>query len=273
VALTSAQFERAANLEEQQLRLQRLQQMTYRELRGLLTGDPGEAASWVRSAAEYGVPAAQVRYGRMLLEGVGVERDVRAAFMWFDRAAEHGDAEAMNMVGRCYENGWGTSLDLPSAAACYRSAAESGYHWGEYNYGNMLFDGRGVERDAAQALQWYLRAARQGHSRAMNLAGRCLEEGWGCARSSSEAAHWYRRSAEAGYFRAQFNYAVLLAERGHDAAAAEWFRKAAASCDPGIRRAIGLVLAGASDPDLVALQEELASMLYECSAPPAGPVR
>ena len=45
----------------------------------LLTGDPAEAAVWVRSAAEYGVPAAQLRLGRMLLEGNGVERDERAA--------------------------------------------------------------------------------------------------------------------------------------------------------------------------------------------------
>src|SRR5579862_7010805 len=101
MTLTARQFERAAQLEAHQLRLLRLQCMSYRELQKLLSGDPAEAALWVRSAAEYGVTAAQVRLGRMLIEGNGVERDERAAFMWFARAADHGDAEAMNMAGRC----------------------------------------------------------------------------------------------------------------------------------------------------------------------------
>lgn len=256
MTLTPGQFERAATLEADQQRLQRLRRMSYRELQLLLSGDPAEAALWIRSAAEYGVPAAQLRLGRMLLEGHGIDRDERAAFTWFLRAADRGDAEAMNMTGRCHENGWGVPVDLAKAAACYRSSAEAGHDWGEYNFGNMLFDGRGVRQDLAQALQWYLRAAHRGHSRAMNLAARCFEEGWGCARSVAEADQWYQRSAQSGYFRAQFNYAVLLAEQGHGAAAAEWFSKAVSSGDPGIRRAIGQVLAGARDPALAAIRDQ-----------------
>ena len=142
------------------------------------------------------------------------------------------------MVGRCYENGWGTAVEFAQAAVHYRRSAEAGHDWGEYNLGNLIFDGRGVPQNLELALQWYLRAARRGHGRAMNLAARCFEEGWGCARSPGEAAEWYRRSAETGYFRAQFNYAVLLAERGAAEAAAEWFGKAASSGDPGILRSI-----------------------------------
>jgi len=250
MALTPKQFARAAALEAHQQRLARLQRMTYRELQILLTGDPEEAALWVRSAAEYGVPAAQLRLGRMLLEGRGVEVDERAALAWFIRAADQGNAEAMNMVGRCYENGWGSAVDFAHAASHYRRSADAGHDWGEYNLGNLLFDGRGVPQDLEKALQWYLRAAHRGHGRAMNLAARCFEEGWGCARSRAEAAEWYRRSAETGYFRAQFNYAVLLAEQGAAEAAAGWFAKAAASGDAGILRAIEKLLTGSSHPAL-----------------------
>ena len=249
--LTPEQFARAAAFEAHQERLVRLQRMSYRELQVLLAGDPAEAALWVRSAAEYGVPAAQLRLGRMLLEGSGVDRDESAALRWFTRAGDQGDAEALNMVGRCYENGWGAPVDLARAAAHYQRSADGGHDWGEYNLGNMLFDGRGVPQDLVKALQWYLRAARQGHGRAMNLAARCFEEGWGCVRSAAEAAHWYRRSAETGYFRAQFNYAVLLAEQGAAEAAAEWFTKAAASGDAGILRAIGKLLSRAHHPALI----------------------
>jgi hypothetical protein len=91
----------------------------------------------------------------------------------------------------------------------------------------------------------------------MNLAARSFEEGWGCARAPAEAAEWYRRSAESGYFRAQFNYAVLLAQLGEGVAAAEWFSKALAAGDSGVRKAVLRVLAGAGDPALVALREGL----------------
>jgi TPR repeat protein len=257
MTLTPEQFDRAATFEAHQRRLAQLERMSYRELQVLLTGDPTEAALWVRSAAEYGVPAAQLRLGRMLLEGNGVGRDERAAFDWFQRAAHRGDAEALNMAGRCFENGWGVAADFFKAAERYRSSADAGHDWGEYNFGNMLFDGRGVPQDRQQALVWYLRAAQRGHGRAMNLVARCFEEGWGCAKSPGEAAEWYRRSAEAGYFRAQFNYAVLLAELGEAAGAAEWFTKALAFGDPGVRRAALRVLVGVTDPVLVELREGL----------------
>jgi hypothetical protein len=146
----------------------------------------------------------------------------------------------------------------------YRSSGEAGHDWGEYNFGNMLFDGRGVARDVVMAMQWYLRAANKGHGRAMNLVARCLEEGWGCVKSPVEAADWYRRSAEAGYFRAQFNYAVLLAERGNPAAAADWFWEAAWSGDDAIRQTILSKLAETRDPELVALRERLTEREPRC---------
>ncbi|MGH8219390.1 MAG: tetratricopeptide repeat protein [Steroidobacteraceae bacterium] len=260
MTLTAAQFARAAALEEAQLRVRRLQRMSDRELRALLEGDPAQAALWVNSAAEYGIAAAQLRLGRMLLGGRGVPRDERVALAWFIRAADQGSAEAMNMIGRCHENGWGVPIDLAAAAAHYRTSAARGHAWGEYNFANMLFDGRGIARDVPQALRWYLRAARRGHGRAMNLIGRCLEEGWGCRSSLSAAIEWYRRSAETGYFRGQLNYALALAENGLGACAAEWFCRAAEGGDEAIRRFIVCGLARSADPALAGVAARIAEM-------------
>jgi hypothetical protein len=250
MALTRAQFERAAAIEESQQKLTRLARMSYGSLHALLAGDPVEAAAWVRCAAECGVTAAQLRLGRMLLDGSGVNPNEQAAFGWFARAADQGDAEAMNMVGRCHENGWGVPVDLGAAAASYRASAAGGHDWGQYNFGNLLFDGRGVALDRSEALRWFLQAASQGHGRAMNLVARCLEEGWGCGRSAEDAAYWYYQSARSGYFRGQFNYAVLLAERGLPEAAADWFLKAAAGGSARMRQVISSVLASAAHPAL-----------------------
>ena len=240
--LTENQFAHAAALEERLQRIDQMHRMSQRELRELLCGDSEKAMVWVRSAAEHGVAAAQLRLGRMLLEGVGTARNEAAALRWFECAAREGDAEAMNMVGRCHENGWGTPVSLPLAVASYYESAARGHEWGEYNLANMLFDGRGVDRDPEQALYWYLSAARRGHARAMNLAGRCLEEGWGCTRSAAQAAEWYRRSAEAGYFRGQFNYALVLLERGDRNGGTEWLRRAASLGDSAMREAVDAVL-------------------------------
>lgn len=250
MSLTRAQFERAAALEQHQEKLAQLARMSSGALHALLEGDPEEAAGWVRGAAECGLAAAQVRLGRMLLDGAGVERNEATAWQWFARAAAQRDPEALNMTGRCYENGWGVPADLEQAAASYRAAAAGGHDWGQYNFGNLLFDGRGVPSDRSQALRWYLRAAAQGHARAMNLVARCLEEGWGCRRSPEEAFYWYGRSAAADYFRAQFNYAALLAERGLPAEAAQWFAKAMAAGDANMHRAIAATLAHAAHPPL-----------------------
>jgi hypothetical protein len=250
MSLTRAQFERAEALERYQQKLVELSRMSSRALHALLEGDPREAADWVRCAAECGLSAAQVRLGRMLLEGAGMPRDEAAALQWFARAAAQQDPEAVNMVGRCYENGWGVPADLKQAAASYGASAEGGHDWGQYNFGNLLFDGRGVPPDRSEALRWYLRAASQGHARAMNLLARCLEEGWGCHRSLEEAVYWYGRSAAAGYFRAQFNYAALLAERGSLAAAGHWFAKAMAGGNADMHRAVAATLAHAVHPAL-----------------------
>lgn len=250
MSLTRAQFERAAALEQYQGKLARLARLSPGALHALLAGDPVEAAGWVRCAAECGLAAAQVRLGRMLLAGAGVEQDAAAAWQWFARAGAQRDPEALNMVGRCYELGWGVPVDLGQAAASYRASAAGGHDWGQYNLGNLLFDGRGVPRDPARALRWYLLAAAQGHARAMNLLARCLEEGWGCERSAEEAAYWYGRSASAGYFRAQFNYAALLAEQGSHAHAAQWFARAIAAGNADMHRAIAARLARAVHPAL-----------------------
>jgi TPR repeat protein len=197
------------------------------QLAALLSGE--EAAPWVEAAAACGIIEAQVRLGRMLLEGQGVAKDQRAAFACFLCAAEAGDSDARNMLGRCYENGWGAPKDMTRAAENYRIAAEAGHAWAQYNLGHLLLDGIGVARIPDQAFVWYRRAAAQGHVRAMNLVGRCCEEGWGTPRDQAAARVWYRRSAEGGYFRGAYNYATILAAEGCIAGAARWFEQAIAT--------------------------------------------
>ena len=228
----------------------KLQRMKAHELNTLLSGDQSEAARWVTAAAGQGLAAAQLRLGRMLIEGTGVAKDEAAALGWFKTAARSGDAEAMNMAGRCYENGWGVAKDNALAADWYRRSAERGHDWGEYNYANMLFDGLGIAANLPQALAWYLKSAARGHSRAMNQIGRCCEEGWGIDKDLAAATIWYRKSAEGGYFRGQYNYAGVLAGYGLVLEAAVWYGEAIKIGTTDIRRRIGRELLGGNEAGL-----------------------
>jgi TPR repeat protein len=219
-----------------------LQRMSVQELTALLSGDQSQAARWVEAAARQGVGAAQVRLGRLLLEGSGLAKDENAAWRWFMTASRDGDVEAMNMVGRCYENGWGVPAEPALAAVWYSKAAERGDAWAQYNLGHLLLDGNGVARDQEAAFSWYCRAAAQGHARAMNLVAICHEHGWGTARDPAQAVSWYRFSAEAGYFRGEFNYATLLLSAGRKRDARIWFQRAAAHGTDNVKARVDVIL-------------------------------
>src|ERR1700722_7708651 len=101
--------------------------MSRKALHAALSGE--KAGAWIGAAAVLGLPEAQVRLGRMLLEGEGAARDPARAFAVFARAAAQGHAAGHNMLGRCHENGWGTPVNYPRAAQHYRLAAEKGLDW------------------------------------------------------------------------------------------------------------------------------------------------
>ena len=231
----------------------------------LLASDPDRAAPWVLAAAECGLVEAQVRYGRLLLDGRGVKRDTCAALGWFRRAAANDDAEACNMVGRCLENGWGAIASASDAAPWYRRAAQAGLAWAQYNLAHLLLDGHGLARDATAAFDWYRRAAAQGHLRAMNLLGRCLEHGWGCACDPAAARRWYARSAAGGYFRGQFNHADCLATDGALDGALAMFKAAFASAPTANGRAMAEALLTRDEPRLRDLGRALLSGAAACS--------
>jgi TPR repeat protein len=237
-------------------RVAALTMMNRQDLSATLQG--GNAADWVQAAALCGIAQAQLRLGRMLLEGEGMTRDAHAAFACFLCAAEQDNTEGHNMLGRCFENGWGTARDFTAAAHHYRIAAEAGLDWAQYNLGHMLLSGVGVARDPAQAFEFYSRAAAQGHVRAMSLLGRCHEQGWGVTCDPAAARHWYRRSAEGGYFRGAYNYADMIAAEGCTTGALHWFERALATAPEPTRGVMIKALSSRPEMALRALAAQAA---------------
>ena len=81
-----------------------------RALIAIMERDDRSATQWLRRSAE-GVAMAQYWYGRMLVEGRGVEADPAEGRVWLTRAADAGVAEAQVMLGEMMVNGRGGPRD------------------------------------------------------------------------------------------------------------------------------------------------------------------
>lgn len=230
---------------------------TPEEFAAILNGPPEIAARWLATAAEHGIADAQLRYGQMLLEGLGLERNPEQALNWFKAAAESADAMAMNMVGRCYENGWGVEPDMAIATYWFRRAAANGSDWGMYNYATSLTLGRGTPPDRAQAFMWLKKATEMGHAKSMNIVGGFYEDGWEVAADQNIAFDYYRRAAQGGDFRGQFNYGRLLAERGQIGEAVAWLRRVPETATPGFMQKLRQFLRNSPQAELQALEASI----------------
>jgi TPR repeat protein len=188
-------------------------------------------------------------------------RNPAEALAWFLKAAIQGQAQGMNMAGRCFENGWGTEADTFIAANWYRQAAGKGLDAGMYNYANLLVTGQGVKQDPAQALQWYREAAALGHAKSMTKIGHFFEDGRVVAQDINSAFAWFERGARGGDFRGQFNYAGMLAARGHMEAALQWLTKVPLTATPGYKRLAGAKLLQSPYPAFQALGQQMLDSL------------
>lgn len=218
------------------------------EIAARLSAPPAERAAFLRACAEAGEAEAQAVYGQMLLDGIGVAKDPRAALGWFVRGAAQHHLIAINMVGRCYDLGWGTPPDKRRAADCYRIAAERGLDWGMYNYATLLALGDGVAEDKAAALAWFRKAAAMGNAKAINFVGSFHEDGWVVERDMAAAALCYARAAQGGDFRGAFNHARMLGAAGKIEDAIGWLKRAGATATPAFVEKAGAWLAASELP-------------------------
>ncbi|WP_242124384.1 tetratricopeptide repeat protein [Sphingobium sp. Sx8-8] len=212
-----------------------LSAMSAEALAARLVEPGGDRAALIRIAAEGGVAQAQLLLGQMLLDGIELPADPRAAFGWFNRAAAQHDMFALNMVGRCYELGWGVAVDFTRAAECYRVAAEQGLAEAQYNLATRLALGEGVAQDRGAALDWFRKAARDPGligAKAANYIGSFHEDGWAVKPDRAAALRHYRTAAEGGDFRGAFNLARLLAEDGERDEALAWLGKVREAATP-----------------------------------------
>ncbi|MGH7066216.1 MAG: tetratricopeptide repeat protein [Acetobacteraceae bacterium] len=109
-------------------------------------------------------------FGVCLAEGLGVERNERAALAWMRRAAD-GVVNAQYWYGRMMVEGRGVEADAVAGRSWIARAAEPGLAEAEVALAEMFVNGQGGPRQHQEALRLCQKATRRGHVGAMFAAG------------------------------------------------------------------------------------------------------
>ena len=117
-------------------------------------GDYARLAKLLVPYARAGSVDAQLMLARIYLHGTGVTADAGEAAAWMRKAAELGSTVAAYESGVFSEEGIGGPKDYAAAAHWFRKAAHQRHANAAFNLALMYQSGLGVERDAAMALLW-----------------------------------------------------------------------------------------------------------------------
>lgn len=161
--------------------------------------DYTEAARYFRLAANQGNSEARASLAYLFQEGLGVERDEAKAFKLYRTSAKAGNVNSMFQLGICYEFGVGTPVDTAKAAEWYSKGSEQGDAFATERLAFLHADGFGSNPpDLEQAFELFLKSAMNGVSTAMFTVGSCYLHGTGVEKDEKEAVKWLRMAADNG---------------------------------------------------------------------------
>lgn len=155
---------------------------------------------------------AQYWYGRMLLQGLGGEKDIQGALQWIQSSAEKGIVQAQLLWASLLLEGKTDDgkNHVKEAIQFFRKAADQGDASGMFSLGAIYGGGNHLKADRIKAQEWFLKAATLGHSKAQLMLGRYLSRGLAGEVNLSQACEWYEKAQKAGEKEAEIELKKLL---------------------------------------------------------------
>jgi TPR repeat protein len=163
-----------------------------------------------QQSAELGNSEGMNCYGKCLMEGTGIQQNLKLAAYWFQQSAELGNSDGMNYYGLCLKEGQGVQQNHELAASWFQQSAKLGNSRGMLYYGLCLKEGLGVQHNPELAAYWFQLSAESGNSTGMNFYGLCVKETLDIQQNHELAAYWFHQSAELGNSDGMVNYGVCL---------------------------------------------------------------
>jgi TPR repeat protein len=182
--------------------------------------------------AEKGDATAQTLVAEMMMRGLGIAHDAKAAAFWYGQAAERGNPAAMFQYALLLMKGRLVPHDKAKADDYMRRAAEAGNGSAQFNWAQILVADNPGQKGLKLALPFYEKSAEQGISDAQYAVAQlyiAIDDIEPAKRA--KAREWLMRAAKAGYDTAQLDMGVWFVngiggERDYDQGF-EWLRIAA----------------------------------------------
>lgn len=184
----------------------------YKEARTFLYGtktfkpDFEQALSGLKEEALRGNGFAMHDLGKMVLAGLGCEKDEGQAQEWFRKAfsafcakepTEEKPGYLRYRIGKLYAFGYGVDQDDQKAAKWYERSAAAGNPFAAYALGSLYHRGRGVDQDEEKAFALFTMAAtdeNKPNAYAQYELGRMCRSGTGTAPDRAASDAWYQKS-------------------------------------------------------------------------------
>jgi len=169
---------------------------------------PEKALAVAKLGAEKGYPEWQERYGKLLLDEQGRERE---ALDWCEKAVRQGQLSAWFYIGRAYQTGKGADKDLRRALECYEkglTAPDPNAIGCANRAGELYFFGQGgVPQDYDRAVRLLERAHAGKSNWGNDMLGLCYLQGLGCEKDYIRAKALFQ---EVDYSSNLINYGLGL---------------------------------------------------------------
>lgn len=155
------------------------------------TGDYEQALRLWLPLAEKDNADAQYNLGILYMKGLGVEENLKTAFIWYKRAAANGHTDAMFNLGTMYNKGKVISRSPKDANKWWLKAAELGNAAAQFNIAVEYAYGNNLEKNITEAIKWWKKSASQGNKDARAALHRTYAEGlFDIAVNPQEAKRW-----------------------------------------------------------------------------------
>lgn len=236
--------------------------------------------------AERGNALAMCDLSRMYADGLGRERDPKAAQEWYAKALEVfqtlEDAKPSRYseyrIGKLYAGGLGTEQDYSTAADWFGMAAEQGHKYAQYSLAGLFLRGQEVTQSDKDAYRLYSASARQGFPYAAYELAKLLRDGRGCEQNSTEAERWFYQAYQ-GFFslEAQSHDDKLQYRLGwmklhgvgteqNKTEARDWFEKSAQLGNPNAQYQLAILILADENPNPAKVEKAVAWLTQSAKA-------
>ena len=184
----------------------------YKQARKFLYGTKEEppqfekAYALLLTEAKAGNGLAMHDLGKLLLNGLGCEKNEMLAHSWFSQAhdaflqMEKTDKRPyywQYRIGKMYSYGYGVEQNYTASAEWFTKAVEGKSPFATYALGGQYYRGQGVAQDFEEAFSLFTVAATdtsKPNAYAQYQLGRMCKEGLGTTADHSTSEHWYRQA-------------------------------------------------------------------------------